>query len=221
VIIKTKHFEFEKVTPNNLEELRVLRNLRVVQNYLVHKGEISREQQIEWFTKENTIYNHYFLAKQNGHVIGYCVLRHIDYRDNSAEPGTFIANEDLFDSSLAALYMISFLDVCRFLFGIKKFYGNVLNTNNRALTNYEWFGADKSKGAAENEIVLTENENRSYEQSTQKIRKALRTIYGYDFGITIALNSLVDDEATRNFFLSLIEQLPEEIRDKVIPEVQS
>ena len=219
MIIKTKHFEFEKVSFKNLEQLRLLRNSRVVQNYLVYKGEISAEQQIEWFKKEDTVANHYFLSKQNGNVIGYCVLRHIDYKDYSAEPGTFIANEDLFDSSLGALYMISFLDVCRFLFGIKKFFGNVLNTNNRALTNYQWFGANKSKGATEQEIILTEHETQSYEQSTEKIRKALKTIYGYEFDLTITMDRLIDEEECRDFFLRLVKQLPEERRGRMKLEI--
>jgi hypothetical protein len=219
VIIKTKHFEFEKVNFKNLEQLRVLHNSRFVQNYLVHKGEISVERQTEWFKKEDTIHNHYFLSKQNGNVMGYCVLRHIDDKDSSAEPGTFIADQNLLDSSMAALFMISFLDVCRFLFGIKKFYGNVLNTNGRALANYEWFGAVKRKGTVENEIVLTESENQSYEQSTEKIRRALKTIYGYELDITVAINGLIDADASRNLFLSMIEKLPGEMRNKVKLEI--
>jgi hypothetical protein len=221
VIIKTKHFEFEKVTFKNLEQLRVLRNLPALQNYLVHKGEVSAGQQVEWFKNADTIHNHYFLSKQNGRVIGYCLLRNIDYNIHSAEPGTFMADEGLFDSSLAALYMITFMDICRFLFGIKIFYGNVLDTNSRALTNYEWFGADKKNGEAENEIILTENNKQTYEQSTDKIKKALKVIYGYEFEITIVMDRLVDDNVCRNHFLALLNQLPEDTRKNVKVEMQS
>ena len=221
MIIKTNHFEFEKVNWKNLEELRLLRNTPVIQNYLVNNGEVSEEQQIAWFKKEDTINNHYFIAKQNNSVIGYCLLRHIDYEVGLAEPGTFIATEDLFDSSMAALFMISFMDICRFLFGIKKFHGNVLATNNRALTNYEWFGADKEINKDKNEITLTETESQPYEQSTNKIRKALRTLYDYEFDITIVMDKLVDNELCRNLFLSLANHLPGDIRSKVKVEIEN
>ena len=221
VVIKTENFVFEKVHARNVEDLRIMRNSATVQKYLVHKGEISAIQQIEWFKREDSLSNHYFLAKRNNSLIGYCLLRNIEFTNLSAEPGTFIANEDLFDSSAAALYMITFMDICRFLFGIKIFYGNVLSSNYRAMSNYEWFAATTKKGDREGEVVLTENESQSYEQSTNKIRKALKTLYGYEFGITIVLDRLLDSEESISFFADLVDKLPVGTRNKVKFEIQN
>jgi RimJ/RimL family protein N-acetyltransferase len=144
----------ERVDENNLEQLRLLRNNVLIQSLLANTGQINPEEQVTWFNSIDHRCNFYFLVFINQELKGYCLLKHVDFQKKSGEPGIFIVDEDFWGSSLGALLTISFLDYCADIFNIEYFMGNVLESNKRAIMNYELFDTMRLKSSNENEIYL-------------------------------------------------------------------
>lgn len=176
----TSFFTYTLVTNENIEELRKLRNASFLASYMSKKNFVTKEMQKTWFNKLDKTTNKYYLAYDNGtkNLIGYTLIKNIDFKKNSGEPGTFLIDEKMIESSKAALFMISFLDYCYFELGITHFFGNVLKSNKRALRNYALFEPKVIDDSGEEFKYET---NIDYLKSTIKIRKALKTIYNYSF----------------------------------------
>lgn len=183
--LHTAHFTFETVNNSNLQVLLQFRNSPVLRNYMVHKDEITLEQQQKWFAGLDHELNFYFLVKWQGNYVGYTLLKNINFEKKTGEPGTFLIHEELHESSLAALFMLSFLDICYYFFEIEYFFGNVLSTNNRALANYRIFQPDYVSASPNGELLLQSTADFNYPKATEKIRKALSVLYHYSFLLTI------------------------------------
>lgn len=171
-------FTFELVDATNLETLRELRNSKQLQEFMHAQKSVSETEQKAWFEKQDSTTELYFIAIKAGEVIGYCLIRQVNRVENSAEPGTFLLSEKDRNSSEAALFMITFMDFCHFVLGIEIFHGNVLDSNLRANRNYEYFSKDLVQKTAQGAIYKSES-NTSYESDTNKIRKAVSTVFGY------------------------------------------
>lgn len=178
MIVKNKFFTFELVQLHNLEVLRQMRNSEFLEEYMHTKSKISKHQQLNWYNNLDKKNNLYFIAKKESKIIGYTMIKGINYKKLEGEPGTFLIEKNMFESSEAALFMMSFLDYCYFKLDIKFFYGNVLKSNKRALSNYSFF--DK-KEILENEkcFILKSKSKESYLENTQQIRKSLKILFGY------------------------------------------
>ena len=175
---KTIYFTFTLVDETNLELLRVLRNSAVLSEYMAQKKDISKADQQKWFEKLNKNRNKYYLVYDNetANLIGYTLIKNIDFNQKRGEPGTFLIDRDLLESSKAALFMITFLDYCYFELDIKHFFGNVLKSNERALGNYAFFRPKVIKSTSK-EIYFEDVE--AYLVNTTKLRKALNLVFNY------------------------------------------
>ena len=177
----TEYFRFKKVnTEADLETLRIMRNSNELERFMSDKRKISREEQLNWYDSLDKKTNYYYLVydcRKNG-LIGYALIKNINWTNDSGEPGTFLIKPELLGTSEAALFMISFLDYCYFKLGIKSFFGNVLADNSRALANYEIFNPRRIKKTG-NELNLESSED--YLQSTKHIRKALEALFDYKY----------------------------------------
>ncbi len=202
MLLHTAHFTFERVHEGNLETLRRFRNAKSLKQFMVHSSQVSEAGQLEWFTSVNNIHHHYFLVKKENAYIGYCLLKHINFDTKTAEPGTFLVDEKTYESSLAALFLLSFLDICHYFFGIKNFYGNVLASNERALANYRHFNPLQQAGNQPNELLLSSPPDFNYERETRRIRKALETLYNYKPAYKLELENNEPD-----WLLKLLEEL--------------
>lgn len=190
--LHTSHFTFETVNTNNLHVLLQFRNSPVLRSYMVHKDEITEEQQQKWFAGLDHELNFYFLVTWQGNYVGYALLKNINFENKTGEPGTFLIHEELHESSMAALFMLSFLDICNYFFEIEYFFGNVLNTNSRALANYRIFNPDFISTLPNGELQLQAAAGFSYPKATEKIRKALNTLYNYSFTLNIDTDIATD-----------------------------
>jgi len=186
MIIKNKFFTFELVQLHNIEELREMRNSEFLQKFMHKKHKITKSEQLKWFNNLDKKKNLYFIVKKKSKIIGYTMIKGINFENREGEPGTFLIENKMLESSEAALFMISFLDYCYFNLGIKIFYGNVLKSNKRALSNYSFF--DKTE-ILENEkgFILKSQSRESYIENTQKIRKSLKIVFGYTNHFDISL----------------------------------
>lgn len=135
--------ELRVVDTENLEMLRQLRNHALIQDVLVHRGIISEYEQKKWFDNIDGKTAVYFLIFISDEIKGYALLKKINTKESSGEPGLFLIDNHF--SSLGGILTLSFLDFCNDFFGINYFYGNVLNSNTRALLNYNYFDTEKNQ----------------------------------------------------------------------------
>jgi RimJ/RimL family protein N-acetyltransferase len=171
-------FAFELVTEANLETLRQMRNSRELAEFMHQRQEISEQQQQQWFAQQDRGTDLYFLAYRDGQLIGYCLLRHIDRQQRLGEPGTFLMHEQHRNGSEAALFMVTFLDLCYYVLDIRQFFGNVLHSNQRAMGNYAHFSKQVVEQNAQGTVFRSAGED-AYLEDTARIRKALQTTFGY------------------------------------------
>lgn len=172
-------FSFDLVDEINLETLRELRNSKQLQEFMHEQKPVSEQEQKAWFATQNPTTDLYFIGKKESRTIGYCLTRSIDRQERSAEPGTFLLEEKDRNSSEAALFLITFMDFCHFVLGIEIFHGNVLDSNARANRNYAHFSKEVVSKTAQGTIYRSSS-NTSYLSDTEKIRKAVKTIFGYE-----------------------------------------
>ncbi|MCB9365502.1 MAG: hypothetical protein H6587_13095 [Flavobacteriales bacterium] len=175
----TSFFTYNLVTNENLEDLRNLRNSAILAPYMAKDKYITKEKQLKWFNDMDKATNKYYLAFENEKktLIGYVLIKNIDFNQKKGEPGTFLIDNNMMESSKAALFMITFLDYCYYKLGIKYFFGNVLKSNKRALGNYVFFQpnvVDDSGKEFHYEASI------DYLKSTHKIRKALHLVFNYN-----------------------------------------
>ena len=169
------NISLQVVDENNLELLRKLRNNPIIQKTLVQRGLVSCRDQIKWFDAIDKTKNIYFLVFIDNEIQGYALLKNIKIKHSIGEPGIFLISNHF--SSLGGILTISFLDFCHDFFAIKYFFGNVLNTNRQALTNYTFFDTENEE--KDNEIILQAKINYSEMKHINKLRKFIHKSDNY------------------------------------------
>jgi hypothetical protein len=179
-IILHNSIYLEKVCDKNLEILRNIRNCPSVQEVLVSKNFIDKEQQKKWFKNIDHSNNHYFILYINDEIEGYTMIKNIDAAYFKGEPGIFLKDKNLYNSTLGAVITISFLDFCNDFFKIEFFFGNVLNSNKRALNNYALFETITRESVCDKEIHITSKARYNEMSKINKIRNYLEKLENYN-----------------------------------------
>ena len=92
--IKKYGLELKEVEREDLELIRQYRNTDIIKNKMIHRQQITREQQLEWFKEIRTVNHYYFLIYKNDSAIGLINGKNIDFVNKTSEGGIFIWNED-------------------------------------------------------------------------------------------------------------------------------
>jgi len=174
----------EEVNLDNIDLLRKLRNNDSLKSILSVNKKITKEEQIRWFESIDKCLNFYFLIYINNQLKGYCLLKNIDFAKKIGEPGIFLIDKNLWNSTLGSILTIAYLDFCTDSYNLEYFFGNVLHSNTKAKSNYQLFETNIYKDS-EKETFLMSSMKYCKMNKINKIRKILEDLENYqrDFQI--------------------------------------
>jgi len=140
MIIQKYGCKLVRLTEDKIELVRQWRNSTGVSMYMEFKGTITPDMQIEWFKKINNNQNYFFIGMYKDDEIGLLNLKDVDYGNNCAEAGIYIANNKYLNSHVS--FRLSYT-LSEFAFGTLKLNylnSHVLSDNTRAIKFNKTFG---------------------------------------------------------------------------------
>lgn len=204
--IKKYGLILKEVEREDLELIRQYRNTDIIKNKMIHRKQITREQQLNWFKEISGINHFYFLIYKNDSAIGLINGKNIDYVNKTSEGGIFVWNEDRnYETSITASIILN--DWNFFINNFKINYAQVLKTNKKAIAYNEFMGYKISERTHKNsEVVWMEQTKKDYE----KYRKKIALLQFEDFNISerITESDILFKEDEKEYAKLLIEQLP-------------
>tara|TARA_R110002049_G_scaffold200299_5_gene370984 strand:+ start:8521 stop:9189 length:669 start_codon:yes stop_codon:yes gene_type:complete len=206
MIIRKYNLELREVEREDLEMIRQYRNSDIIKNKMIHRQQITREQQQKWFEEIRTVNHFYFLIYKNDSAIGLINGKNIDFINRTSEGGIFMWNEDRnYETSITASIILN--DWNFLINGFVKNFAQVLKSNKQAIAYNEFMGYKiTDKIHPNDEVIWMEQTKDDY----IAYRKKIEELKFMDFNVSEKLTEEdvffhKDEEA---YVRSIVEQLP-------------
>ena len=131
MMLKSYGVTLTRLTVNDLEKVRKWRNDPKIQNTMLFKDYITKEQQRQWFQTINNDCNYYFIINYNKNDIGLVNLKNIDL--SSAEAGIFIGEYEYWDTMLGFCAVLALNDFAFNDLNLKYLLATIIDNNKRAV----------------------------------------------------------------------------------------
>lgn len=168
MIIRKYGIELHRVTHDDIELIRQMRNRDDIRSKMLDQRLISPEQQEKWFQSINNDKNLYFVICHDNKRIGLVYGKNIDHESKTAEGGIFIWEHSYLGSGIPAKASILMMELSFEVAGMEKIYATVNELNQLAI-NY-----NRSLGYVEIEkgklMLLSRH---SYEKRIIKLKRYL------------------------------------------------
>ncbi len=207
MIIRKYGLELREVEREDLEMIRQYRNTDVIKNNMIHRDQISREQQLLWFKEIKTAKHFYFLIYQNDAAIGLINGKNIDYQNKTSEGGIFVWNEDRnYETSITASIILN--DWNFYINGFEKNFAQVLKSNKKAIAYNQFMGYKPAQKPHQNPGVIWMEQTK---QDYTAYRAKLADFNVGDFNIFEQLteNDIYFQPFEKEYALKLITKIPE------------
>lgn len=152
----------KKISVEDIELVRLWRNLDRIRNTMVYKDIITPEQQLRWFNNLSQDSDFYFLIIFNDDPIGLVNLKNVN--KSSAEAGVFIGEES-FDGMGYAFVAVFLINYFAFnILHLEKLVATILDENKSAIRFNKSLGyiLEKSENGIGNYSLLKESFNAKY-----------------------------------------------------------
>ena len=160
----------------DIEMVRQWRNSPVLLPFMHNRRIISAQQQNEWFNSIDNLHNHYFIVEYENEDIGFCSLKNIEFDTLKVEPGLFVATQEYLGSPVGVAILITLMELGYIRWGLSFYYGHVLASNSRAISNYQAIGAEVEPGQSPESVTLV---FRDYSPDKPKIDRAKQMLIQY------------------------------------------
>jgi hypothetical protein len=206
MIIRKYGLELKEVEREDLELIRQYRNTDTIKNKMIHREQITREQQLNWFNEIRTHNHIYFLIYKNDYAIGLINGKNIDFKQKTSEGGIFVWNEERnYETSITASIILN--DWNFLINGFEKNYAQVLKSNKQAIAYNEFMGYKIADKAHSNEQVIWMEQTK---EDYISYRKKLELLKFDDFNINDPLseNDIFINANEEEYVRLLIKFLP-------------
>lgn len=206
MIIRKYNLELREVEREDLELIRQYRNQDVIKSKMIHREQISREQQLKWFEEIKTIHHFYFLIYKDDSAIGLINGKNIDFINKTSEGGIFVWNENRnYDTAITASIILN--DWNFSINGFEKNFAQVLKSNKQAIAYNEFMGYKLSKREHINgKVVWMEQTKDDYFDYRKKIEKL--KFEGFNVSDLLNENDIFFHKNEKKYVESIIQQLP-------------
>lgn len=126
------NYSLIKIQKHHLELLRNWRN-NEVREFMIYQEYISETMQQEWFDSINNQNNFYFLISKKEIPVGLIDIKNINWNDNTAETGIYIANPESRLSDVSSIAIVMSAAFIAKILHLKSIYGKVLSSNKQAI----------------------------------------------------------------------------------------
>jgi len=210
MIVSKGNIVFRRLTHDDIELVRQMRNSPEINSTMVYTDFITPEMQEKWFKSVNNIYNFYFIIENDGKKVGLINGKNIDWETRTMEAGIFYWDKSILKSQIPALCSLIFAELGLLVFDltatakIRKDNKNAIRFNKLigfVSTNVETVSAD-------NEIFNTYILNKeNYLKRAKVVRKAFQLLLG-----SSKTRCLVEPEDyASGFGMELEKRLPKKI----------
>ncbi len=210
MLIKKYGLVLKEVEREDLELIRQFRNSETIKKKMVHRNQISRAQQINWFKSIRCSKHFYFLIYKNDSVIGLINGKNIDFNKRTSEGGIFVWNEDRnYETSITASIILN--DWNFFINNFKKNYAQVVKSNKQAIAYNEFMGYKISDKEHDNPHVLWMEQSKA---DYMAYRKKLEKFEFEDFkiGNPINVNDIFIEKHEIEYANLLISEVPDDLK---------
>lgn len=206
MIIRKYGLELREVEREDLELIRQFRNTENIQNKMIHRDQITREQQLKWYKSIKTEHHFYFLIYFNDSAIGLINGKNIDYTNRTSEGGIFVWNEDRnYETAITASIVLN--DWNFFINGFEKNYAQVLKSNKKAIAYNQFMGYKISDKRHENSnVIWMEQTKVDYQEYRAKV--ASLTFDEFNINEPLTEDDILFLPHEKNYALQIISKLP-------------
>lgn len=169
MIIRRYGIELCRIGASDIELVRQMRNRQDINACMFEQGQISQEQQVEWFRRVNTFNNYFFLIKSEGKKVGLIYGKDMDFARQECEGGIFVWLDEFLGPDIPAKASICLTEVAFEVFCMRRIYARVRPDNPRAQQYNKVLGYVLAPEKGENFLVLTRE---SYDKRIPFLRKA-------------------------------------------------
>ncbi len=117
----------------DIEKLRVFRNLSHVRTQMFFQNEISQSSHIDWFNSLNKSKNIYFIYSDQWADIGIVNIKDINLLLGTGEAGIFVGNEKYLNSHLNIGALLFLYNYAFYTVRLDRLHAHILPTNNKAI----------------------------------------------------------------------------------------
>lgn len=203
MIIRKHGIELHRVTHDDIELIRTTRNSEDIRSRMFEQSYITVEQQEQWFTSINNIYNYFFIIHFQGKKIGLIHGKDIDMEKRDAEGGIYIWDRSLLGSPIPAKASICFMEASFCLILMNRVFARVRKDNPNAYHYNLALGYVPDTEKGEDYMVLTKS---AYEKRIPYLRKLAAE--GKDTAPLSIKDVVITDSSEQNH---LYASLPEDI----------
>lgn len=166
----------ERLKEADIELVRQWRNSDPVRLNMEYREIITPEQQAEWFRKIDNLENNYMMIYYKGEKIGLLNDKNVDWEARTSESGLFLGRTEFYTTFVPYLVSVAGIETTFYFLNWKKQFAHILRTNTNAIKYNMQLGYRLSDGQEDIENQLYVMTRESFEQSAQKIRKAIRLL---------------------------------------------
>lgn len=113
MIIRKYGIELHRLTRDDIELVRVMRNRDDIRSRMFEQELITKEQQERWFESIDNMFNYYFIIQHEGRKVGLIHGKNSDFDRRENEGGIFIWEPSLLGTGIASKVSICFIE-CSF-----------------------------------------------------------------------------------------------------------
>jgi len=212
MIIRKWGIELRRLTQNDIELVRQMRNKDHIRNRMFYDRYITPEEQLQWFRSINNHRNYYFLivVQKNNEKIGLINGKNIDFVEGTLEGGLFIWNDEYWGTPYPVIASSIMHDLAFYITGIKRVLVRVRADNPLAVSYNQKLGFEiVSKNEREILMILT----REKYDETSKLIKQIPPMNGE----TLQIDDIsFEDETFEGNYTDYYLNLPLHIMEKYV-----
>lgn len=208
-----------RLKQNDIELVRQMRNHPEIRKNMQFRGEITPQQQLDWFRSIDNIYNNYYIIEFEGRKVGLINGKNANFETLSSEGGIFIWDKACMNSIVGPASSVILSDNSFYLCGFKRSLVKVMADNKAAYYyNYQMGYRAVKEISNDPTVIWMELTVENYEKYGLHIKKWLQRVTG-DISPLTPHDFNFDDDSDEEL-KRLYSPLPQLIRDGVNMSLQ-
>lgn len=212
--IKKYGIELVRLSEEDIEMVRQKRNTPEIKRKMFFQKDISKEEQISWFTSVNNEKNYYFIIKIEDRKVGLVHGKIQSFTEKIAEGGMFIWDKNSLGSHIPVIASICMADLTFLIMKMYKTLAEVRQDNTKAIAYNLAIGYSIFEELPEKDKVLMELTKENYFKNASKLRETVKKIAKDPTDL-----SWDDIEINPQDYEMLYQKLPEYLKKVIIQKI--
>lgn len=213
MIIKKYGIELHRLSYEDIELVRVMRNKSTIREKMFFQKKITKEMQENWFHSINNMHNYFFIIHYRGKKIGLISGKNVDFVSNTAETGIFIWDEEHWYKGVSFRAAFCVIELGLFFFNMKTFSSTVKPDNTLALNFNKQLGFLPIENSLTSFLLTKE----SYLENSERLKKIVFRNDSRESHERLSIEeiSFLNIESQ----ISIYEKLPEKIKANFLKKI--